>query len=229
MITLDFQGRSWAASGDSRTYGYNATPESNRWSSLISQERNGQENNLGHPGQYMQGADGVNAVEYTTIPLKSQNGGAKYIFINYGTNDVKNSDTEIFTRDAFKNRYRSMLDYLNTTLGWDYASIVLSTINYFTLMNTLGIRSRVLDYNAAIYELALEKNTIFIDLFTQFDALSNKDSLIDSADGIHENNAGHRVVANIYEAADYTPVNGFPIVPDAVQSVLIKQAHFIVI
>ncbi len=224
-VTLDFQGKSIAFSGDSRTYGYNASTQANRWSSLLCTERNGLENNLGHPGQYMQSAGGNNAVEYTTIPLKSQNGGAKYIFINYGTNDSKDPDTTTFTRDAFKTRYRAMLEYLNNTSGWDYASIVLTTINYFPLMDTNGIRSRVIDYNAAVHELALEKNTIFLDPFTYTDGLSNKVALFDT-DSIHELDTGHRVDANFFEAADYTPINGFPIVPDPIQSLLIKRGNF---
>ena len=226
MVALDFQGKSVAFSGDSRTYGYNASTLGNRWSSLISAERNGQENNLGHPGQYMQSANGNNAVDYTTIPQKVQNGGAKYIFVNYGTNDSKDPDTTTFTRDAFKIRYRAMLEYLNGTKGWDYASIILTTINYFPLMDTNGIRARVIDYNAAVRELALEKNTIFLDPFTYTDGLSNKVALFDT-DGIHELDAGHRVDANFFEAADYTPINGFPVVPDPIQSLLVTHGNFI--
>lgn len=224
MVALNFENKGWVAVGDSRTYGLASDPLSNSWANLLAAEKNGANlTNLGSVGQFLQVVGGNNCYDPANTPVAGTN---KYLFINFGTNDVK-GDSSTFTLVAFRATLANDLEYLHNTKGWAYSQMVLSTINYFTNYGGPGYGSREkhLAYNAAIQAAAIQYNTIFFDVFSYFDALPNKDQLI-NADGLHETNEGHRVLASFFEAQDYTPINDPH--TDPIQSLLVKRGNFIV-
>jgi len=202
---LNFAGQSGVMQGDSRTYGYDASTPELAWAYLVCTEEGGTEVNLGAPGQYLQPVTGANSFNVQYTPSKTAN-NSKYMFFSFGTNDTK-GDYAIYSAAGFQVALQYAISYFVANLGWAFADIVLPTINYFPLIETqTGLADRVTAYNEMILNVARTNGTIFLDPYSHFYNLASRDTYF-SSDGIHENDAGHRELANFYEAQDYTPQN----------------------
>ncbi|OLY92497.1 hypothetical protein BUE76_11815 [Cnuella takakiae] len=187
--------------GDSRTAGVGASNYTKRWAFLHASESNGVEYNYGVSGMYLQNVGGTNPFDQTTIPAKGTEFGK--LWIAFGSNDLRGNPASYATT-AFQTKLSEVVDYAVSSKGWAYADIILPTVNYIapTGYGTHGTVSRHEAYNEAIRQVALAKGTIYIDVYTAFKALSNRDSLF--VDGLHESDAGYRAAADIMNAATYS-------------------------
>lgn len=191
--------------GDSRTAGIGASVWSNRWTYLHATESNGLEWNNGISGMHLQNVGNVNYFNETVISNK----GSEFtkLWICFGSNDLIGNPAN-YTTAAFKTKLSQVVDYAVSTKGWLYSDIILPNVNYIapTGYGTYGTIERHEAYNEVIRQVALEKGTIFIDIYTPFKALVNKDSLF--VDGLHETDAGYRQVATMMNAMTFSVYTG---------------------
>lgn len=200
MIELNFEGKEIYFFGDSNTVYVNGD-ETKRWTKLLCNERNGIERNFGSNGQSLQHV-GDNFLLKENFPIYDSS-TMKYLWIAEGTNDVSYRPTG--TVAAFKTQLIENIQYAVNVKGWSFENIILPTINYMGVYDSGNI-SKHLAYNVAILEVCEEFNCIYIDIYTIFKNLSNRDELLKD-DQLHLNVLGNRAVADIFLAADYTPIN----------------------
>lgn len=215
-------GKNIVFEGDSITQGASM----DRWTTYFSIAMGNTETNLGISGQVMQ--DGVNpavtnypGIQYFDrrahpadpkypfdIPAKGVND--IYIFFALGTNDV-GINNGVMTASAYKNAYRSALEYA-FSLGWAY--------NEMVLLNTYPMRSDGLGYAQyasptaygvttprtvaghelyvdAVGELAVEKGAKLIDIYNYLKAMGSARDVLMEPDGLHWLPlTGHHVIAD---------------------------------
>lgn len=207
MLANGSNKRWWEAS-DSNGYGYGIADLNLRWTTRLCTAYNYQDYNLSQSGQSLELWGGNPVFSKSSIPTYDAVNDAYFSF-GLGTNDVRGNTT---TSSTFYTLLLDAIDYAHNTKGWPYSSIVLATINYMEDFAN-GNLAKQLDYNDKIKQIASLRGTPLIDLYTAFNALSNKSSLL-QADHLHlTQDGGHPAVATIFENASYAPYTEVVIIP----------------
>lgn len=211
MIALDFQGKTIVFKGDSITRGDGASSDSNRWTTLLCNEKNGVENNRGISGSGMESeiasySCGKAAFQLSDVPSKLST--HKYLYLAYNTNDIL-VNRSLLTPTNFKNQ-------LSTAIagcigkGWLAEEIVI--LNGFWIpnlgasYNECGVtqartRTEAEQFVQASNEVAAQYATILADTYNA----TKNNSNYATVDNLHPNNTGHRIIADYLKGMDYSP------------------------
>lgn len=190
--------------GNSITYGIAATSESNRWTNIFTSATGGTQHNVGIPGIVMQNG-GCGSGFYTNGYVANYVPGVDgYLFFTYGTNDCGyNNGT--FTPALFKSALNSAIADAIATKGWPANRIVINSIywaySWTVYTGGCGVSvaaddTRATAYATAAQEVATDNGTWFNDFYNKMKVLGLNSSYY-AADGLHPNDAGMQVIADI--------------------------------
>jgi lysophospholipase L1-like esterase len=182
--------------GDSITQYYNASPQSNRFSTVLSTRCGVYEINKALAGElmcnYLTGASGHNFHD-RIIANSGDNSMIDYyqdpdsiLFLDHGVNEFSIDNYNLTTSMA---EWEVVLDFINTTRKWPFSNIVLTG----PFIKTDGNIPAQSEYNQTLKTLAEGKGCKFINVF---DALNGTTGYVDT-DNIHLTNAGHQFISDL--------------------------------
>lgn len=197
--------------GDSISYGSNATPRTtNGWVYLLGAALGLTNKNNGFPGAPLQNTNGTGGTPIggnirNNVALDALSGklGRKATIL-IGINDIGQSrNFPAFTLATYKAQFVEVLNQM-MVYGWTASNIEMSSLEWVTdtwLATVPTIpRQTILDYNTATHDLAVEFGCRWCDTYTYMQN-NGGDSLIDTADNLHPNNAGHVAIKNSFLTA----------------------------
>ncbi|HSY22116.1 MAG TPA: SGNH/GDSL hydrolase family protein [Polyangiaceae bacterium] len=147
--------------------------------------------NEGHSGYTI---EQISAME---VPMPALNSNPNIILLMIGTNDMYGADNS--TPAGAPAALTKLLDTL--LMDAPNALLVVSTITPLPYMNG-QYETDVTTYNATIQPMVMTraaagKHIIFVDQFTGFNAMT----MIDTADNIHPNDSGYKLMGDVWYAA----------------------------
>ncbi len=159
---------------------------------------------------YVSATPGITVEDYANsrIPIYSA-GTHGALVIALGTNNVRIGESVT----QFMAAYRAKItDALNK--GWPLSRIIIPSLGWFDAYAG-GTEALALSYNSGLLALAGELHTPFLDLWTPVAARFDRSSLYVQEQNqaplvLHENDAGQRVLADLYKSADLTPLASSP-------------------
>ncbi|MDQ1085641.1 SGNH/GDSL hydrolase family protein [Siphonobacter sp. SORGH_AS_1065] len=195
--------------GDSISYGNNASDINTKpWRVLVAQAMGLEHIAFVSVGATLQSINGAtNAAQDRWYPDKYQYGGlipyndaVRFMYVGLGINDAKNYTNAQNPLADFDNTYRAFIEKL-LALGWPPRKIVIlntGLVDYAgasTNQPQLPVRQATI--NNYIKQMCTDYNLRFVDVHTAMQqngglALVNPNG----GDGLHPNDAGHRVIAN---------------------------------
>jgi lysophospholipase L1-like esterase len=193
---LNRSKRVYYFNGDSITRGNNASPSTNRFSTLLAVDCNAKEINNGISGEmmsnYLTGASGHNF--YDKITANSGNNALidyyqdsdSLVFLNHGVNEPL---VDNFVLETSLTQWEYAIDFIHTVRKWPYGNIVLT--GPFVKLGVAIEPQQA--YNQALKTMAEAKGCIYVNVF---DSLYGTTGYIDT-DNIHLTNAGHLFVKNL--------------------------------
>ncbi len=186
--------------GDSIAYGYGASIQANRWTTLLCVALNWSEQNAAVLGEALQNGEscsGHPVFDQSTIPTKTTTNSA--LFIALGMNDVGiNNGT--MTPGSFQSTLSSVCDFAVNTKGWKYSQIVLVTPTfaknyyYFGSCGTVWDDARLQAYVNAVLAVATAKGCVSGNVYDVMSKSASPGSLL-TDDGIHPNDSGYQLIA----------------------------------
>ncbi|WP_426667190.1 SGNH/GDSL hydrolase family protein [Mucilaginibacter sp. McL0603] len=189
--------------GDSMTAGVGASNIANRWTSVLSREKNWEEMNEGTSYEtLLQASENTGYTSFfskykdaiTTKPARG-----KYIFIAYGGNDCAFNFAD-YTTDLFSAQLQTIITFANSK-GWANNGIVV-LCGYFennaswspgyggqSFPNGAATMTRYYSFITAAQTVANNNvGVYFVNPFNTYD-------ITGLADGLHANDAGHAAIA----------------------------------
>lgn len=173
-------------------FGTGATTTRQRFTSLAATGKYYNEVNLGI------GGSNITELVTSTIPAKLLSGDI--VVFDYITNDCQD-----ITSATFKSTYQTVIDYCKNSRGYAESDIYLIKGFYYDANNPNNIYINPSNYNpflTAIDEIKTSRPLINIvplyQLMTDWVA-ANGTTLNVAADGVHFNDAGHRVAADFFK------------------------------
>ncbi len=205
--------------GDSISYGNNASPRTtNGWVYLLAASLGYSNKNSGFPGAPLQNTNGTGGTpiggnirnNIALDGLSKQLGRKATILI--GINDIGQSRSFSFTLTIFKAQFVEVLNAM-MVYGWTPSNITMSSLEWvkdawLALVPAIP-RQTILDYNTACHDIAVEFGCQFADTYAYM-ANNGGDTLIDSADNLHPNNAGHVAIKTAFSQATILNTNPKP-------------------
>lgn len=191
--------------GDSITYGFDASPLTNRWTTLLSVNKGWTEDNQGLSGYPLCTNPCISFIPKSLIPNKTTD--LRFLFIAGGNNDIQLNPgvTPAFFQSTLQ-------DWVATavTQGWNAHRIIIITPFYadfttgsFPPCNTITIDTqRRLDFVQAAKDAATSSGAFCMDLYNPMKN-NGGDSLltpISGGPGIHPTNAGHAFIFSVMAA-----------------------------
>jgi len=193
--------------GDSITLGINASPASQRWSTLFCNIYGLTESNLAISGTYLENQSPIQSQNMvsriTSIPTKTSS--HRWLVFAYGINDVR-LNAPNYTTANYISDYTTVLNAA-ITAGWAASNIILvapSWVNPTSYTSVLGFpvanQARHLAFITATQTVATNFGTFFANPYPIM-AAEGADLLISATDLLHPNNGGYRVIASVVASA----------------------------
>jgi lysophospholipase L1-like esterase len=189
--------------GDSITLGLGATSNANRYSTKLAAAIALNEDNQGISGTVLQNSAPVLANNgQDTFSVRVVERYAKRVYILYGLNDLRFNGAS-FSVANFKNSLSQVVSSLLNNGGFAVRDIYIGSPPYMNpaFYNSYspfdaGSTSKHLSYRDASREVASMYGINWVDIYQGM--LNNGGNSLISADGIHPNNAGHQVIADLF-------------------------------
>ena len=189
--------------GDSIVFGYGASTQNNRWTTLFCNAEKCLEYNIGVPGEVLQ--NGVSCaghppLDKTTIPIKTTDEGA--LFIALGMNDVGMTNGTM-TPAAYQSALSDLIDYAITTKGWSKSQIIIVSPTYTVAFGYYaggcGAASnfdatRLKAYVSAALAAATSKECLSANVYEAMANSSVPSSLL-GPDGLHPSDKAYSIIA----------------------------------
>lgn len=191
--------------GDSITFGFDASPSTNRWTTLLSVAKGWTEDNQGLSGYPLCSNPCISFIPKSLIPTKTAS--MRFMFIAAGNNDIQL--TPGVTSDFFRT---TLEDWVATSvsMGWNAHRIIIITPFYadftagsFPPCNTNSITTqRRLDFVQAAKDAAANSGAFCMDLYNPMKNTGGDAWLtpISGGPGIHPTTAGHAFIYSVMSA-----------------------------
>ncbi len=205
LTGINFSGKTTVFMGDSITFGFYASDNAHRWTTLFCAGVGSTEDNHGVSGGAMQNiGTGCGTVVFnsTTVPVYNSSIHAALI-IALGINDI-GENVAASTPAQFKIDYTAAITYAKGTKNWPAKRIILiNSYQPFSWNVYVGActppitiaadNTRATAFNLKIQQVAMEQSCWYIDIFS---AMAGLDSSFFFGDGLHPIDTGHAFIAN---------------------------------
>jgi lysophospholipase L1-like esterase len=181
-------------SGDSITQGYTASDAAHQWTDLLADAKGWTLYNDGISGSRLISADtkvqdGYLRTSYISRILFNPLGVGEFVQLNFGANDVNVAG---FLPATYKTHLEFVTQEILDVGGYPAADLLISSPNYQTFFTEDGSRDVMLEVVQACVDVAADKSTRYGAVWEGTDGVGGILS-----DGIHLNDAGHQLKADI--------------------------------